>query len=174
MVAEEVLARHRRAFPVHPVADQRLEWGGQYQWRREGELHLYNPETVYKLQHATRTKQFDVFKEYTSSVDDQSKRLSTIRGLLDLEYVEAPVPLDEVEPAEAIVKRFATGAMSFGSISAEAHETLAIAMNESAARATRVKGARTIRNHADRNGDLRRSAIKQVASARFGVTVSTW
>ena len=171
VVAEEVLARHRRAFPVHPVADQRLEWGGQYQWRREGELHLYNPETVYKLQHATRTKQFDVFKEYTSSVDDQSKRLSTIRGLLDLEYVEAPVPLDEVEPAEAIVKRFATGAMSFGSISAEAHETLAIAMNRIGGKSNTGEGGEDpIRNHADRNGDLRRSAIKQVASARFGVT----
>src|SRR6202035_1500450 len=116
------------------LAFRRLEGGGEYQWRRDGEPHLFNPETVFKLQHATRSRRYEIFKEYTSLVDDQSRRLMTLRGLLRIRGVDAgtgaprPVPVNEVEPAASIVRRFATGAMSYGSISAEAHETLAIAM----------------------------------------------
>src|SRR5204863_862163 len=129
------------------------------------------PETVFKLQHATRSGQYGVFKEYTRLVDDQNRRLATLRGLLELKDAATPVPLDEVEPIDTIVKRFATGAMSYGSISQEAHETLAIAMNRIGAKSNTGEGgedpARLVR---DENGDWRRSAIKQVASARFGVT----
>ncbi|MDQ3855847.1 MAG: glutamate synthase large subunit, partial [Chloroflexota bacterium] len=171
VIAQEVLARHCRAFPEHPVAAQTLDSGGEYQWRRESEIHLYSPETVFKLQHATRTGQYRVFKDYTNLVDDQSQRLATIRGLLDLKYAAEPVPLNEVEPAESIVRRFATGAMSFGSISAEAHETLAIAMNRIGGRSNTGEGGEDPARYVpDPNGDLRRSAVKQVASARFGVT----
>ena len=124
--------RHRLAHLDRPTerAHRELEVGGEYQWRREGEIHLFNPKTVFKLQHATRAKRYDIFKEYTQLVDDQATELATLRGLLRLrEGVLPPVPVDEVEPVLEIVKRFATGAMSYGSISAEAHETLAIAMN---------------------------------------------
>src|SRR6185295_9965350 len=126
-IAEEVALRHRRAYTPRPdeYAHRTLDWGGEYQWRREGEYHLFNPETVFKLQHATRSKRYDVYKEYTKLVDDQSRRLATLRGLFTFR-VREPVPLDEVEPVSEIVRRFATGAMSYGSISKEAHETLAI------------------------------------------------
>src|SRR5579872_4319336 len=156
---------------------RRLATGGEYQWRRDGEPHLFSPETVFKLQHATRSRRYEIFKEYTSLVDDQSRRLMTLRGLLRIRGVDAgsgeprPVPINEVEPVSSIVRRFATGAMSYGSISAEAHETLAIAMNRLGARSNTGEGGEDPdRFTPERNGDLRRSAVKQVASGRFGVT----
>ncbi|MET0850277.1 MAG: glutamate synthase large subunit, partial [Candidatus Rokuibacteriota bacterium] len=171
VIAEEVLARHRRAFPERPVGEPELAWGGEYQWRREGEYHLFNPETVFKLQHATRSGQFEIFKDYTRVVDEQSEHLCTLRGQFTFKWADEPVPLDEVEPVEAILRRFATGAMSYGSIGQEAHETLAIAMNRLGGKSNTGEGgedsARYVR---DDNGDWRRSAIKQVASGRFGVT----
>ncbi|WP_028647808.1 glutamate synthase large subunit [Nocardiopsis sp. CNT312] len=172
VLAEEVALRHRRAHDANPTAHRRLEVGGEYQWRREGEPHLFSPETVFKLQHSTRTRKYEIFKEYTSKVDDQAEKLMTLRGLFRLkEGVREPVPLDEVEPVSEIVKRFSTGAMSYGSISAEAHETLAIAMNRLGGKSNTGEGGEDPdRFTRDANGDLRRSAIKQVASGRFGVT----
>jgi glutamate synthase (ferredoxin) len=171
VIAEEVRRRHDRAFPPRQVDDHDLEWGGEYQWRRDGEYHLFNPETVYKLQHATRSGQYAIFKEYTRLVDDQSRHFATLRGLLELKPAETPVPIEEVEPVESIVKRFATGAMSYGSISQEAHETLAIAMNRLGGKSNTGEGGEDpARYTPDPNGDSRRSAVKQVASARFGVT----
>ncbi len=170
VVAEEVRQRHDRAFPVRSGAPADLDSGGEYQWRRDGELHLFNPETVFKLQHATRSGQYSVYREYTTLVNDQSRQLGTLRGLLDFKAA-TPVPLDEVEPVESIVTRFATGAMSYGSISQEAHETMAIAMNRLGGKSNTGEGGEDpARNQRDPNGDWRRSAIKQVASARFGVT----
>jgi glutamate synthase (NADPH) large chain len=173
-IAEDVAARHATAFLPRPTerAHRELEVGGEYQWRREGEYHLFNPDTVFKLQHSTRTGQYSIFKEYSKLVDDQSERMASLRGLLKFkEGVRQPVPLDEVEPASEIVKRFATGAMSYGSISAEAHETLAIAMNRLGGRSNCGEGGEHVsRFERDPNGDWRRSAVKQVASARFGVT----
>jgi glutamate synthase (NADPH/NADH) large chain len=174
VLAREVAERHKMAHLPHPTsrAHREREPGGEYQWRREGEIHLFNPKTVFKLQHATRTKRYDIFKEYTNLVDDQSVNLATLRGLLQLKAgVLPPVPIDEVEPVSAIVKRFATGAMSYGSISAEAHENLAIAMNRLGGKSNTGEGGEDPdRFTPDANGDLRRSAVKQVASARFGVT----
>ncbi len=174
VLAAEVAARHAAAHLERPSsrAHRELEVGGEYQWRREGEHHLFSPRTVFKLQHATRAKRFDIFKEYSRSVDDQSKKLSTLRGLLELRArAGGPIPIDEVEPASAIMTRFSTGAMSYGSISAEAHETLAIAMNRIGARSNTGEGGEDPSRYVpDPNGDLRRSAIKQVASGRFGVT----
>ncbi|MGE5849730.1 MAG: glutamate synthase large subunit, partial [Candidatus Methylomirabilota bacterium] len=171
VVAEEMIRRHRRAFPERLTTKPELDWGGEYQWRRDGEYHLFNPDTVFKLQHATRSGQYKIFKEYTHLVDDQSRNLCTLRGLFEFKLAETPIPLEEVEPVESILKRFATGAMSYGSISQEAHETLAIAMNRLGGRSNTGEGgedpARYIR---DSNGDWRRSAVKQVASGRFGVT----
>ncbi|MFC0316150.1 glutamate synthase large subunit [Gordonia phosphorivorans] len=173
-LAAEVAARHELAFTERASerAHRELEVGGEYQWRREGEYHLFNPETVFKLQHSTRTGQYSVFKEYTKMVDDQSARLGTLRGLFDFKFGDRdPIPIDKVEPASEIVKRFSTGAMSYGSISAEAHETLAIAMNRLGARSNSGEGGEDPRRFIrDENGDFRRSAIKQVASGRFGVT----
>jgi glutamate synthase (NADPH/NADH) large chain len=176
-IAADVAARHALAYLDRPDerAHRELEVGGEYQWRREGEYHLFNPDTVFKLQHATRTGQYSIFKEYTKLVDDQSERLASLRGLLKFrtgdDAVRPPISLDEVEPASEIVKRFSTGAMSYGSISAEAHETLAIAMNRLGARSNSGEGGEaTSRFEHDPNGDWRRSAIKQVASGRFGVT----
>ncbi|HLI52974.1 MAG TPA: glutamate synthase large subunit, partial [Acidimicrobiales bacterium] len=176
-IAGEVLARHRRAWPDRPaeLAHRDLDVGGEYQWRREGEYHLFNPTTVHKLQHSTRTQRYDIFKQYTKAVDDQSARLATLRGLFRIRAAEEtgrrPVPLEEVEPVSSIVKRFSTGAMSYGSISAEAHETLAIAMNRLGGRSNTGEGGEdSYRFVPDDNGDSRRSAIKQVASGRFGVT----
>ena len=173
-IAAEVALRHRRAYPDRPeeVAHRDLDYGGEYQWRREGEVHLFNPKTVFKLQHATRSGQYKVFKEYTALVNDQSEALCTLRGLFKLRTGErTPIPIDEVEPVGEIVKRFSTGAMSYGSISAEAHETLAIAMNRIGGKSNTGEGGEDARRFVpDDNGDLRRSAIKQVASGRFGVT----
>jgi len=173
-IAADVASRHTLAYLDRPDerAHRELEVGGEYQWRREGEYHLFNPDTVFKLQHATRTGQYAIFKEYTKLVDDQSERFASLRGLLKFrEGVRPPVPLDEVEPVSEIVKRFSTGAMSYGSISAEAHETLAIAMNRLGGRSNSGEGGESVdRFDPDANGDWRRSAIKQVASGRFGVT----
>ena len=171
VIAEEVNRRHMHAFPTRPVAEPELDWGGEYQWRRDGEYHLFNPETVFKLQHSTQSGQYKIFKDYTKLVDDQSHRLATLRGLLELKNAAQPIPLDEVEPIDSIVKRFSTGAMSFGSISQEAHETLAIAMNRLGAKSNTGEGGEDPARYVpDANGDSRRSAIKQVASGRFGVT----
>jgi glutamate synthase (ferredoxin) len=171
VVADEVRRRHAHAFPERGGGSPDLDNGGEYQWRRDGEYHLFNPDTVFKLQHATRSGQYAVFKEYTRLVDDQHKRQATLRGLLEFAPGSGPIPIDEVEPIEHIMTRFATGAMSYGSISQEAHETLAIAMNRIGGKSNTGEGgedpARQVR---DANGDWRRSAIKQVASARFGVT----
>ena len=174
IIAQETIKRHHIAYPPGgeiPGA-KKLQIGGEYQWRREGEPHLFDPETVFTLQHATRSKRFDVFKRYTNRVDDQSRRLMTLRGLFNFKSdLRKPIPIDEVEPASEIIKRFATGAMSYGSISQEAHETLAIAMNRIGGKSNTGEGGEDPdRNKADSNGDLRRSAIKQVASGRFGVT----
>jgi len=170
-VAIDALSHHRRAYPERPGGLHELAWGGQYQWRRDGEFHLFNPDTVFRLQHATRTGQFDIFREYTKMVNDQNERLCTLRGLFEFKSDRPPVPSEEVEPVEDLFKRFATGAMSFGSISAEAHETLAIAMNRIGGKSNTGEGGEDRRRYIpDANGDSRRSAIKQVASGRFGVT----
>ncbi len=171
-IAEETLYHHRRAYNPREVGPGLLEEGGQYQWRRDGEFHLFNPETVFRLQHATRSGRYEVFKQYTRMVDDQSERQCTLRGLFDFRLNRRdPVPIEEVEPVEAIVKRFATGAMSYGSISAEAHETLAIAMNRMGGRSNTGEGGEDPERYKPLpNGDSKRSAIKQVASGRFGVT----
>ena len=174
IIAQETIKRHHVAYPPGgeiPGA-KKLQIGGEYQWRRDGEPHLFDPETVFTLQHATRSKRFDVFKRYTNRVDEQSRRLMTIRGLFKFkEGIRQPIPIDQVEPASEILKRFATGAMSYGSISQEAHETLAIAMNRIGGKSNTGEGGEDpSRNTPDANGDLRRSAIKQVASGRFGVT----
>ncbi len=170
VLAAESAAGHRRAFPDEPteLAHRRLEVGGEYQWRREGPPHLFNPETVFLLQHSTRSGQYEVFKRYTATVDGLSRDAATLRGLFELRTgVRPAVPVEEVEPVEAIVRRFSTGAMSYGSISAEAHETLAIAMNALGGKSNTGEGG----EDADRLYDpTRRSAVKQVASGRFGVT----
>jgi glutamate synthase domain-containing protein 2/glutamate synthase domain-containing protein 1/glutamate synthase domain-containing protein 3 len=171
VLAEEVLAAHRRAFPDRQVNGHTLDVGGQYQWRAEGEFHLFNPQTVHKLQLACRTGSYKVFKEYSALVDNQSNNLCTLRSLLDFKWAENAVPIEEVEPVESIVKRFKTGAMSYGSISKEAHETLAIAMNRLGGKSNTGEGGEDpARYTLDPNGDSRNSAIKQVASGRFGVT----
>nr|WP_042198756.1 glutamate synthase large subunit [Kibdelosporangium sp. MJ126-NF4]CEL23537.1 Glutamate synthase [NADPH] large chain [Kibdelosporangium sp. MJ126-NF4]CTQ89151.1 Glutamate synthase [NADPH] large chain (EC 1.4.1.13) [Kibdelosporangium sp. MJ126-NF4] len=173
VLAEEVAQRHRTAFPPDGVrpSHRELETGGDYQWRREGEAHLFNPQTVFKLQHSTRSGRYDVFKEYTRGVDEQSARLMTLRGLFDFRTGREPVPIEEVEPVADIVRRFATGAISYGSISQEMHEILAIAMNRIGGKSNTGEGGEDPdRFTRDTNGDLRRSAIKQVASGRFGVT----
>ncbi|HEY0698162.1 MAG TPA: glutamate synthase-related protein, partial [Micromonospora sp.] len=167
-IAAEAVARHRRAFPDRQLNGHTLDVGGHYQYRREGEYHLFNPDTVFKLQHSTRTGQYSIFKEYTQLVDDQSERMASLRGLLKFrDGVRPPVPLEEVEPASEIVKRFSTGAMSYGSISAEAHETLAVAMNRIGGKSNTGEGGEDVERLRD---PLRRSAVKQIASGRFGVT----
>ncbi|BET65852.1 glutamate synthase large subunit [Opitutales bacterium ASA1] len=169
-VAQEVLTRHRAAFPDRPISDHVLPAGGDYRWRDDGEFHLFNPESIHKLQKAVRTGSFQVFREYSSLVDNQAKNLCTLRGLLDLKPGDA-VPIDEVEPVEVIMKRFKTGAMSYGSISKEAHETLAIAMNRIGGKSNTGEGGEDPERFTPLpNGDSKNSAIKQVASGRFGVT----
>ena len=171
-VCEEVLRLHRIAYPERTAGPEHLNWGGQYQWRREGEYHLFNPETVFRLQHATRAGKYEIFKDYSRRVDDQSRRLCTLRGLMEFRFEEcAPIPLEEVEPAEAIFRRFCTGAMSYGSISIEAHQTLAIAMNRLGGWSNTGEGGEDIERFLPGpDGEDRRSRIKQVASGRFGVT----
>ncbi|MDR7300069.1 glutamate synthase large subunit [Haloactinomyces albus] len=173
-LAQEVNERHRKTFPVDGIkADHReLNVGGEYQWRREGDPHLFNPHTVFKLQHSTRSGQYEVFKEYTRHVDEQSENLMTMRGLLGFrEGAREPVPIEEVEPVSEIVKRFATGGISYGSISQEMHEVLAVAMNRLGGKSNTGEGGEDAdRFTVDANGDWRRSAIKQAASGRFGVT----
>ena len=169
-IAEEVRLRHVCAYPTSGISAPRrhLETGGEYQWRRDGAEHLFDPETVFRLQHSTRMGRYDIFKQYTKRVDDQSERLMTLRGLFAFsENGRDPIDISEVEPVGEIVKRFSTGAMSYGSISQEAHETLAIAMNRLGAKSNTGEGG----EDPDRLHDAgRRSAIKQVASGRFGVT----
>ncbi|MFJ8080533.1 glutamate synthase large subunit [Streptomyces sp. NPDC096205] len=169
VVAKEVAARHAKAYPASGIAPahRALEIGGEYQWRREGEPHLFDPETVFRLQHSTRTKRYDIFKKYTDRVNEQSERLMTLRGLFGFKSDRQPISIDEVEPVSEIVKRFSTGAMSYGSISKEAHETLAIAMNQLGGKSNTGEGGEDPERLYD---PARRSAIKQVASGRFGVT----
>ncbi|WP_125612871.1 glutamate synthase large subunit [Specibacter cremeus] len=170
VIAAEVAARHATAYPADGVDNPHrpLAGGGEYQWRREGEPHLFNPETVFRLQHATRERRYDIFKKYTRGIDDQSHHLMTLRGLLEFKAgARPPVPLEDVEPVSSIVKRFSTGAMSYGSISQEAHETLAIAMNRLGAKSNTGEGGEDVDRLLDPS---RRSKIKQVASGRFGVT----
>ena len=174
VIAQETIKRHHIAYPPggEVPGSKKLQIGGEYQWRREGEPHLFDPETVFTLQHSTRAKRYDVFKRYTSRIDNQAKSLMTLRGLFTFkEGVRPAISIDEVEPISEIVKRFATGAMSFGSISQEAHENLAIAMNRLGGKSNSGEGGEDPdRFEKDDNGDWRRSAIKQVASGRFGVT----
>jgi glutamate synthase (NADPH/NADH) large chain len=168
-IAEEVRRRHLTAYPSDgiPLAHRLLPVGGEYQWRREGEPHLFDPETVFRLQHSTRSGRYDIFKQYTHHIDTQSERLMTLRGLLKFASDRPPIAIEEVEPVSEIVRRFSTGAMSYGSISEEAHETLAIAMNRIGGKSNTGEGG----EDKDRLYDpQRRSAIKQVASGRFGVT----
>ncbi|MBT8447737.1 MAG: glutamate synthase large subunit, partial [Gammaproteobacteria bacterium] len=167
----EASRRHHHAYPDRPADKPELDWGGEYQWRRDGEYHLFNPETVFKLQHATRSGQYTIFKEYTKLVDDQSKRRATLRGLFAFKEDRDPIPLEEVESVEKILERFHTGAMSYGSISGEAHETLAVALNRIGGRSNTGEGGEDPgRFKTLPNGDSKRSAIKQIASGRFGVT----
>jgi glutamate synthase (NADPH/NADH) large chain len=172
VIAQETIARHHIAYPPggEVPGTKRLPIGGDYQWRREGEPHLFDPETVFTLQHSTRSKRYDVFKRYTNRVNDQSTRLMTLRGLFEFKP-QAAISIDEVEPASAIIKRFSTGAMSYGSVSQEVHETLAIAMNRLGAKSNTGEGGEDPSRFIPLvNGDSKRSAIKQVASGRFGVT----
>ena len=170
VIAEEARRRHHYAYQIELHLFDQLDPGGQYKWRRRGERHLFNPETIPALQHSVRAGSYKMWKQYTKLVREDDKRLFTIRGLLAFKKGK-PIPIEEVEPATEIVKRFKTGAMSFGSISKEAHETLAIAMNRIGGRSNTGEGGEDAdRFERDANGDLRRSAIKQVASGRFGVT----
>ncbi|MFG2832136.1 glutamate synthase large subunit [Streptomyces sp. NPDC048434] len=169
VIAKEVAARHAKAYPASGIAatHRALEIGGEYQWRREGEPHLFDPDTVFRLQHSTRSRRYDIFKQYTERVNEQSERLMTLRGLFSFASERPSIPIEEVESASDIVKRFSTGAMSYGSISQEAHETLAIAMNQLGGKSNTGEGG----EDPDRLYDpARRSSIKQVASGRFGVT----
>ncbi len=173
-IAEEVALRHAHAYPANGIAPSHrtLPIGGEYQWRREGEPHLFDPDTVFRLQHSARSGRMDIFRQYTARVDDQAERLMTLRGLFRFaEGVREPIPVEEVEPISEIVRRFSTGAMSYGSISGEAHESLAIAMNRLGAKSNTGEGGEDPERFITMaNGDSKRSAIKQVASGRFGVT----
>ncbi len=170
VIAQEVLARHRAAYPDREVNGHVLPTGGQYQWRNDGEYHLFNPESIHRLQKAVRTGSYAAFKDYSKIINENSKNIATLRGLLDFKFND-PIPLEEVEPVEAIMKRFKTGAMSYGSISKEAHETLAIAMNRIGGMSNTGEGGEDAeRFNPLPNGDSKCSAIKQVAAGRFGVT----
>ena len=170
-IAREALQQHARAFPSYPLNGHTLDVHGKYQYRKDGELHLFNPRTIHLLQKAARNNDYKIFKEYTRLIDDQSERLATLRGLMRLKYAEQPIPLEEVEPIEEIIKRFKTGAMSYGSISKEAHEALAIAMNRIGGKSNTGEGGEDPARYVpEANGDSKNSAIKQVASGRFGVT----
>src|SRR5437870_1595115 len=170
-IAREAGEQHAKAFPAYALNGHTLEVYGQYQYRKDGELHLFNPRTIHLLQKACRNNDYKTFKEYTQLIDVQSEQLATLRGLMELKYTQRPIPIDEVEPVDAIVKRFKTGAMSYGSISKEAHEALAIAMNRIGGKSNTGEGGEDPARYVlDANGDSRNSAIKQVASGRFGVT----
>ncbi|MCZ6631782.1 MAG: glutamate synthase-related protein, partial [bacterium] len=170
-IAKEALMRHRHAFPDIPVNGRSLDVGGHYQWRQDGEHHLFNPFTIHKLQLAARTNNYDVYKEYAELINNQSEKLATLRGLLDFKFNDEPIPIDAVESVEEICKRFKSGAMSYGSISKEAHEAIAIAMNRLGGRSNTGEGGEDpARYTLEPNGDSKNSAIKQVASGRFGVT----
>ena len=170
LVGQEVLLRHQRAFPDRPANGHVLDVGGQYQWRDEGEYHLFNPQTIHKLQHAVRTSNYKTFKEYSALVNEQHRNWCTLRGLLDFKKAK-PIPIEEVESVESIMKRFKSGAMSYGSISKEAHETLAVAMNRIGGKSNTGEGGEDPERYVlEPNGDSKNSAIKQVASGRFGVT----
>lgn len=171
-IAKETLIRHELAYPDHEIANKRLEVGGVYQWKRRGEEHMFNPESIHLLQHSTKTGNYPLYKKFAQKINDQTKKAITLRSLLDFDMTKAKaISIDEVEPAEKIYKRFATGAMSFGSISHEAHTTLAIAMNRLGGKSNSGEGGEDeIRFELKPNGDSERSAIKQVASGRFGVT----
>lgn len=170
-IARESLVRHNAAYDPRRTGSAVLESGGVNQWRKDGEYHLFNPETIHLLQYSTREGNYSLFKEYSKRIDDQTQRLCTIRGLLEFKTDRKPIPIEEVEPVESIVKRFKTGAMSYGSISKEAHEALAIAMNRLGGKSNTGEGGEDPeRFKPDPNGDSRCSAIKQVASGRFGVT----
>jgi glutamate synthase (ferredoxin) len=171
VVAREIQLRHEHAFPRIPVNGKVLDPGGNYQWRHDGEFHLLNPETIHKLQRSARTENYPLFKEYSAGINLQTKKLCMLRGLLSLKFAPHVIPLEEVEPVESIMRRFKTGAMSYGSISQEAHETLAIAMNRIGGKSNTGEGGEDPARYVPLpNGDSRNSAIKQVASARFGVT----
>ncbi len=170
-ISREAAMRHAQAFPKRPMNRPTLPSGGTYQWRSDGEAHLFNPQSIYLLQQACRNGDYSLFKQYTQLINDQSTQLVTLRGLMDFKLTDTPIPLDEVEPVESIVKRFKTGAMSYGSISQEAHETMAIAMNRLGGKSNSGEGGEDPDRYLpDACGDNRSSAIKQVASARFGVT----
>lgn len=170
-VAAEALAHHFRAFSDKDGTDKVLDSGGEYQWRSDGEDHLFNPQTIHLLQHSVRSGDYEMYKKYSALVQGESKKHQTLRSLLELKPVGEPIPLEEVEPASSIMRRFKTGAMSFGSISKEAHETLAIAMNRIGGKSNTGEGGEDpARFIPEANGDSRRSSIKQVASGRFGVT----
>ncbi|MEI7534836.1 MAG: glutamate synthase large subunit, partial [Verrucomicrobiae bacterium] len=170
VIGEEALARHARAFPRESVNTE-LDAGGQYQWRDGGEQHLFNPQTIHKLQTACRLGSEKIYREYADLINDRAKSLCTLRGLLDFKFTETAIPIEEVESVESIVKRFKTGAMSYGSISKEAHETLAIAMNRLGGKSNTGEGGEDPARYVlEANGDSKNSAIKQVASGRFGVT----
>ena len=170
-IAREALAKHGNAFSKMEIPYDQLPTGGFYQWKRKGEAHLFNPQTIHLLQHSTRTNDYASFKKYSKLVNDQAEKACTLRSLFDFKKTRTSIPIDEVEPEENIFKRFATGAMSFGSISWEAHTTLAIAMNRLGAKSNTGEGGEDeLRYEAMENGDSMRSSIKQVASARFGVT----
>lgn len=170
-IAREILAKHHRAFPDKEIPVNRLPTGGVYQWKRKGEFHLFNPQTVHLLQYSTRMDDYSIYKKYARLVNDQGAKACTLRSQFEFNPVRPAIPIEEVEPAENIYKRFATGAMSFGSISHEAHSTLAIAMNRLGGKSNTGEGGEDeIRYEELPNGDSMRSAIKQVASARFGVT----
>jgi len=171
VIAEEAQMRHARGFPKRQINGRVLDVGGEYQWRHDGEHHLFNPQTIHKLQYACRTNNYELYKEYAELINDQSEKLGTLRGLLEFKFPENPIPLEEVESVESICRRFKTGAMSYGSLSKEAHEALAIAMNRLSGRSNSGEGGEDpARYIPGENGDSRSSAIKQVASARFGVT----
>ncbi|GAB4544687.1 MAG: glutamate synthase large subunit [Anaerolineae bacterium] len=171
VIAREAQMRHERGFPKRQINGRVLDVGGEYHWRHDGEHHLFNPQTIHKLQYACRTNNYELYKDYAALINDQSQKLGTLRGLLEFKYAENPIPLEEVEPVESICKRFKTGAMSYGSLSQEAHEALAIAMNRLGGKSNSGEGGEDpARYIPDENGDSRNSAIKQVASARFGVT----
>ncbi len=171
VIAQEALARHSHAFPERQVNGRTLAVGGHYQWRQDGEHHLFNPQTIHLLQHACRTNSYKIFQKYAELINNQSKQLATLRGLLEFKFAAEAIPLEEVESVESICRRFKTGAMSYGSISQEAHESLAIAMNRLGGKSNTGEGGEdSARYELDENGDSRNSAIKQVASGRFGVT----